>query len=294
MGESDSALNMFADCQWRNIAWNGIRLEVPFSWQPKVILASYLLFEYQEQPVFEIKWQPCRGSHTAERILASIRRQLTADDFLESWLPPNGWRNLWPEYNISGFRLTSKGKRQHGLIMHCSACNTVSLLQFYDHPHNDCHSMDRLLLSYSDHSGKAWREWTIFDIQARLPTDAILQSHEFFPGRFTLHFRLQKSAITLYRLKPAAILLKQSSLRELGATFADCGEPTELGDTTATWTKEPGRLGTLLRLRTWCWLQLRHLGHHNAVLGVKGEGKGPLDLRLLERIGTNFQTMSPE
>ena len=273
-------------------------MEVPPGWQPKVILASYLLFEYEQQPVFEIKWQQARGRHQAGRILDKIAARLGKDDRLEPWDLPDQLQQTLDAFTATGFRLTVGSRRHHGIILYCSSCGRTSLLQFYDHPLNDRATLCRLLDTFTDHPPGDRQLWSIFDICASLPVQADLQSHEFVPGRYVLRFRLHSSDIFLYRFKPAKILLQSQTMESLGASLADCGAPVHRGSDGVTWwrrSRGAARLASWLRRQpAWCWLNLRHIPEYNVIMGVRGEGRGKCDREGLESISRSFAPLRPE
>ena len=62
--------------QWHEIAWDGVVLQLPRSWQPTVIHKSYLFFEQDGQPAFAIKWEQVRGRFSAKRIFNRLQQSL--------------------------------------------------------------------------------------------------------------------------------------------------------------------------------------------------------------------------
>ncbi|MDW7771555.1 MAG: hypothetical protein SCH71_01570 [Desulfobulbaceae bacterium] len=279
---------------WQETAWDGVMLQLPRNWQPTVVHKSYLFFEQEGEPAFAIKWEQVRGRFSAHRILDRLQHSLQPS---HSVLRPWNMREEMPEtaqdFSATGFQYQHGAATCLGILLFCPRCRRATLLQHYTTDAGDRNILHHILQSFRDHHNGPERLWSMYDIRARLPAKAELQSHEFLAGRYTLSFTLEQKNIRLYRFKPAAALLNDQSLQEFGALLAgDAVCIDNQNNRIATWEFTASgfdRLAALLgRKSGWIWLQLRIIEEKNAILAVKGEGSSYIDRQLLQHITENF------
>ncbi len=276
--------------QWQDIGWNGTFLQIPASWQPTVIYPSYLFFEDEGQAIFEIKWQKIGGKFSIKKNLAQIQATLK-NGKLHTWeIPPDLQRLLTP-YTVTGFQLLQENKSSHGMLLYCPTCKRVTLMQWHFDPESEKYILEKILASFRDHPKKAEQAWSVFDIRTLLPVEAVLQSHEFLPGRYTLCFELGVTSVTLYRFKPAAILLQNKDIGEFGTALIN-KKPLEVNNGKASWHYKAKGLERFLakaRSQPACqWMRLWHNHEQNVILGVKAEGKRFTETGWLEKICDNY------
>lgn len=279
---------------WQDRGWNGLFFQLPASWQPTVIYPAYLFFAREGNPALEIKWQQIRGRFAAEKILDQIRATLTNETRLSPWDLPPDLRPLLAGYTVSGFQLQHEHNCSHGLVLFCPGCGRATLLQWYIDIVGEKETLARILESFQDHSKGQDRLWSLYDIRTRLPAEATLRSHEFLPGRYTLCFEINDTAITLYRFKPAGILLHQKNIGQFGASLLN-RPPLAEGNGWASWLYRAEGLKLLLvkarRNPPWQWMRLWHEPEHNAILGVRAEGKRPIETGWLEKICESYTSL---
>jgi len=278
--------------QWQQVAWDGVRFPVPPDWQPSVVLENYLLFEHDGEPVCEIKWQQGRSSFEPDRVLKRFRKTLGPDVTVNNWILPDTWPDHCPSFTVSGFRLHQPENQSFGILTHCPVCLRTTLLRFHDDPTGIDETVRNILASLADHCDGPEQSWSIFDVQALLPTEAKLVSHEFLPGRFTLRFKREGTIISLYRFRPAAVILKKQNLVEFGRSLNGQGQTCLEEEHQVRFADQAAGLERLRRrLRrkpVQHWFQLRHLPEHNVILGVQGEATDNLDQEMLERVCAGF------
>lgn len=279
---------------WREIAWDGISLQLPRNWQPTVIHKSYLFFEQDGQPAFAIKWERVRGRFSAERILGRLYKSLQpSESTLSPWDPQTELPELSLPYSITGFKCRQGPTNSLGILLYCPDCNRATMFQLYMSNSKSRETLHHILHSFVDHHQLPEQTWSVYDIRAQLPVQAELKSHEFLVGRYTLSFVLNTASIDLYRYKPAAALLKNQSLQEFGAPLAgDAVVLDQSDDRVTTWEYRASGLNRLPALvgrkPGWIWLQLSYIEEKNAILAVKGSGKRNMDRQLLENIAGKF------
>lgn len=278
----------------QEIAWDGVTFQLPAAWQATAIRNSYLFFEQDGQPVFEMKWEQTHGRFSPERILRKLHNALQkSDTVVSAWDIPPELQDHARKYSISGFEYHHDQLASLGLLLFCPTCKRATMFRFYRTHSQDMHILDTILQSFSDHDESLSKTWAMYDIRALLPAQAELQSHEFMAGRYTLSFEYNGSTITLYRFKPAAILLQNKNLEEFGSSLAgDAKYVDRKDDFSATWKYQASGLKRLsmplLRKPAWICLQLWHIPEKNVILGVKGSGKRDLGNEFIEYIAANF------
>ena len=282
---------------WQEIGWNGLFLTLPASWQPTVIYPDYLFFEQEGKPVLEIKWQQIHGRFSAEKILRQIKGTLKKQIRLEKWDIPQDIQLLLASYTFSGFQFQHEDNCRHGLVLFCPECRRTALLQWYIDPTAEKTTLTRILESFHDHPEGPDQLWSMYDVQAHVPVEVTLLSHEFLPGRYTLNFDFKGTAITMYRFKPAQVLLKGKNIGEFGKSLLN-RPPVSEGNGRASWLYRAQGLELLLakarRNPPWQWMRLWHEPEHNVILGVKAEGKRLTETGWLEKICENYISLKSQ
>ncbi len=281
-------------CRWREIAWNGIGLEVPDHWHPAVILESYLLFEEEYRPAFEIRWQAVRGRFSAARVLRKLARA-DADTQLLPWQPPPGWLASLAGCQVHGFRWHQSGTGGQGLLVHNPETGRSILLRFHQAAGTPEPDRARLLHSLHEQRG-AEQTWAVFDIRARLPDRIRLRGQRFLPGSFTIDFRLDHLDISLLRFRPAAELLRDRSLAAFGDQLAD-GVPLARtdGPLAATWQSDTSAghrlLRRLQRKKAYQLLSLWRIPEKNVILGLRARGNRAISSDLVQAIRDRYTAL---
>jgi hypothetical protein len=276
----------------QQIAWDGIAFRLPRAWQPTVVRKSYLFFEQDGRPAFAAKWNRVRGRFSPGRMLQRLQKSLRDSVDVQEWNPEELPALLPAGFTATGFRYRNAAESCLGVILYCTGCRRATMLQLFDADSGGSMVFHRILRSFADHPGGKDQTWSIYDIRARMPAGAELSAHEFLAGRYCLTFSLDSKTLELYRLKPAAAILKKQGLPELGASMAGKAQCVQSDDTGAVWEFRASPLRRLVSLpgRTpgWIWLQLRFIEDKNAILAVKASGRGNMDRELLARIAADF------
>jgi len=280
--------------RWQNIAWNSLFLRIPASWQPTVIYPQYLFFEMEGRPVFEIKWQSLPGRFSGQRALDQIGNTMQKGTLLDKWEVPPAIQCTLQGYVIEGFQLRHAKGTCLGMVVYCQQCERVTLLQWHIDTEDQLELLTQIAASFHDHTDTPQQTWSIYDFRALLPQAVKLVSHEFLPGRYTLRFHLDRTAITLYRFKPAKVLLAKKTIGGFGQELLN-RDPVEQTVNSAQWDHRYQGLSLLLakvrRQPAWKWMRLWHDREHNAILGVRAEGKGPVNTAVLQWICENYVSL---
>ena len=276
----------------KEVVWNGMRMLVPAGWHPAIVLDSSLVFEKDYSPVLAIKWQELKRATALEDLFPSLQKSSSGCRFLPSDLPLD-WKKALLRFAPKGFTWEHHHNRGNGALLLCQESSRVIVLQTYSHQDSTSRPILDFLHSLEDHSPQPAWDWAIFDIKARLPREAALSFHEFLPGRFTLTFAHGSDRCSLLRFKPAATLLKRHSLQDFGTQLA--GSTALLPSNAphcADWILAPGstsRIRAFFRRKPEITrLGLRHIEECNAILGVRTEGRRPMEQSLYDDIVAHF------
>jgi hypothetical protein len=287
----------------KEIAWNGIRFLAPINWEPAHIGTHYLVLQNSAGPILEVKWGRIKGnfSHAAhfKRLITHHKKRL-GKTIREVKLSADLKKAL-EAYEVSGFSWQGQILGGKGVILYCPVCRNATLIQFYG---SGSDKTDRiaadLLASFQDHRHDDHILWSVFDIQARLPAGFRLMRHRFEAGQFELRFGAKGHLVILNRWGPASILLAdkdlvqfaQSAIRNLPTP-----PPAGIGNDTALEWMIPRAAGigsrwfnrikkpSLQQIRIW------HLGDKNRILGVRTEGRRPMDPAFFENICAGFNSV---
>ena len=277
--------------RWQQIGWNGLLFQLPETWQPTVIYPDYLFFEQEGTPVFEIKWQTAGGQFSPHNTLAQLDKSLPDEVRIDNWDLPPVFQQLFPTYTVSGFQIEHEKRYNNGMIIFCPRCDRIILVQWYIDTERNSEILSTIFRSIQDHTESTKQVWSIYDINVKLPKAVTLRKHEFVPGKYTLCFEYGKTTLTLYRFKPAAVILNNTSLGTFGQDLLD-RHPKEEGEEMASWQYQARGIDLLLaklrRKPLWNWMRLWHDPKQNVILGIKAEGKRLTDTGWLETVCENF------
>ena len=262
------------------------------------------MLEEEAVPVMEIKWGPVKGvfSHrTHLKRLAALQSRRNKISVAE-WILPPPWEKALAAFKVSGFLWQSQAASGRGAILFCEDCRTASLLQFFGDSSVEREKMFlNVLKSYRDHRTDGWMRWSIFDIRATLPQSMQLERFRFEPGKFDLAFAAGKQSIHLHRWAPAAALLKAGDLRGFCATIPEFASMNPQATTnqghgalegsTAPHSSWRSKFGRFKLKPSYFWFRVWHLEEKNRILGVRAEGKGPLDNYLLNQICEKYESL---
>lgn len=279
---------------WQDIGWNGLTFQVPRTWQPTAIYPAHLFFEHEGQPVFEIKWQKVQGNFSLQSGLKQLKKTFSKNAHLRIQdLPSSLCEHLFTD-KAAGFQIEHGNALNDGMIAYCAVCKQVILAQWYFNTEENSKLLATIFSSLRDHDDSDKQLLAVYDIRAKLPSQAMLLYHELQPGKYTFRYELGSTFLTLYRFKPAAVILANQSLGEFGRGLFE-QNPTSQGEKIASWNyqaKGVGRLIALLRRKpTASWMRLWHAPEQNVILGVKAEGKKLTDTGWLEKVCNNFSSI---
>jgi hypothetical protein len=289
---------------WTEVAWNGIRFRAPADWQLAQIGACHLVLEDETAPVMEVKWAKVKGnfSHQAHlKRLTSLQKKQVRKTFKAESIPAD-WETVLTNFQVSGFSWQANTTHGRGVILFCPSCRSATLIQFFQQKSiENIRVSTQVLDSFRDHRQDGQVLWSAYDIRAIVPQTYQLKRHRFEAGKYELDFADGNQHICLHRWALASVLLAEQDLVMLARTVAGFNKPEPLagsmnGCATAEWSLAPKTdwqrwLGRFKHKASYYWLGLWHLEEKNRILGVRAEGKKPLDTEVLDRICTHYESI---
>ena len=290
--------------RWKETAWNGIRFHTPADWDIAKIGKQYLLFEDEDRPVLEIKWNTIKGTFSHKKHL----RRLTAlhgkknTHHIEQWKIPDPWAQALRKYEIAGFSWESANLNGKGTILYCPECGNATFIQFY---HKDSEIDGGLttyiLKSFRDHDSREQTKWSIYDIRALVPKEFELDRFRFEPGNFLLDFKSDGRKISLHRWSPAHVLLSKSDLSVFAASRfpALSGVPLDRtsGPDAVEWENETedkawSRWRNRIRKKpSYRWIRIWHEKKKNRILAIQAESRKPTSRPMLQNILDGYESL---
>lgn len=289
---------------WKEIGWNGIHFRVPADWQLAQIGAGHLVLEDETAPVMEVKWSRIKGnfSHQAHlKRLTSLQKKQVRNTFKVEPIPAD-WETALLNFKVSGFSWKADTNRGQGVVLFCPTCRNATLVQFFLKKSTDNFRLSAQVLdSFRDHRQDGQVLWAAYDIRAIVPAAYQLKRYRFEAGKYELDFADGSQHICLHRWALASVLLAKQDLVQLAKTVAGFNAPEPVagridGHDMAEWSSAPKSdwqrwLGRIKYTSSYYWLGLWHLENKNRILGVRAEGKKPLDTELLDRICSHYESL---
>jgi hypothetical protein len=289
---------------WTEVAWNGIRFRTPADWQLAQIGARHLVLEDETAPVMEVKWAKVKGNfshHAHLKRLTSLQKKQVRKTFKAESIPAD-WETVLTNFKVSGFSWQGNATHGQGVILFCPSCRKATLIQFFQQKSiENIRLSAQVLDSFRDHRQDGQVLWSAYDIRAIVPETYQLKRHRFEAGKYELDFADGSQHICLHRWALASVLLAEQDLVELARAVAGFNKPEPVGGSmngcaTAEWSLAPTTdwqrwLGRFKHKASYYWLGLWHMEEKNRILGVRAEGKKPLDTELLDRICTHYESI---
>ena len=289
----------------KDIAWNGIQLSVPSSWDISRVDTRYLFLENQTGPAMEIKWGPVKGrfSHHAhlKKLIAQQKHQ--PQKHLQEHPLPQTWKNALSNFVTKGFSWKSDTDNGRGAILFCPACKTAIMFQVFNYTRlMTRETFLNMLKSLQDHRDDDQTAWAVFDIQALLPKAFQLKHYLFKPGTYELQLSNKFQSLKLSRWAPASSLLSQTDLVQFTADTLQLNQEnlvttSALGHTAVEWQSNAidgwtNRFYRFKRNPAFHWARVWHVAEKNRILGLCLHSKKPFETDLTTDMCMNYMVNS--
>ncbi|EPR44132.1 hypothetical protein dsx2_1876 [Desulfovibrio sp. X2] len=286
----------------RRIAWNGASLDVPQEWDALAMGRGELRLGPPGDAEISLKWKPIAGRLSPQkhlkRVIAAFARGGEATE--EDWLRGQGDAIRTRFETVLPYAWSSGGEKGLGAVVHDQASGLAALFQART---RDAAKAGQWLASLRLPAPNEAREFTVFDISARVPPAFALQSFSFKPGHFTLRFAARRAELVLERLGPAAVLLERTDLTTLASArwpemtrkalaqrFDHPNGPGFCWDTAPV--GQAGRLlARLARTRGFSRLAVWREEGANRLLAVGLSDRRPLDADLFDALCRFYATL---
>ncbi len=201
----------------KNIAWNGISIKIPFSWEIDSLDPAHMLIGDEGQPKMEVKWSEAPKRFTIEKYLKKFISQSQRLLHIKIYeLPtPNSFSHPMQTLKFFFFSWESKTSKGNGTLIFCSFCKRLSMVRFFSNvqiSHNSLHSI--ILSSFSDHASSGQMRWEVFGLEFATPKSFELIDYSFKPGSYIIHLSYQKTTLKVFSWGPASFLISKISLSE--------------------------------------------------------------------------------
>jgi hypothetical protein len=278
----------------RHIAWNGLRIDVPFAWDARVLGQRHLVFENDFQPQLQIRWEQPARHHP--RALETGATRFAAQ--MGSIIPENRFPQALQQLKANFAKIICY-ENEAGMVTggtcQCAGCHTVLLFQLL------CD--DRTLLTEAatclstilchDNLENLWR---IQDFSLSLPITFSLQDYTFGSGLTRLSFHSEDLCLQTGRIGPADTRLNRQSLAEILLTLTGTRElemVAEEDGTSCTGNRNPSILRQIFfrlrREKPFISAKIRHDTGNNRLLAVVLSANRPIPLTATEDICRRYE-----
>lgn len=279
------------DKETRLIAWNGVQLSIPITWEARVSGLRHLVFEKDFQPQLQIRWEipvqqspdylQKRSIHFAEQMGSII---------LDKEVPPQFQQVKSIFGRVTCYR-NENGMLEGGILV-CTDHHTLVLFQIFS-------PELKLLQEVSDCLSKlscgcptdAMRFWCIQDFSLTLPDSYILKDYTFGAGLTRLSFFKPELFLQICKLGPADSRLHDQALENILITLADTADlailPGESGESfegSRTPTIPQQVLFRLRREKPFIRAKIWHDAVNNRLLAVVLSSNRPIPPATLHEI----------
>jgi hypothetical protein len=295
--------------KWREIAWNGICLEVPKTWDIANLGTKHLVLARYDEPVLEIKWEAVAKAVAIDKEFERLSRQFRRRQAIRlKRVPlPERWDSALSGFDVVGLSWEKNPSGDKGVLAFCPVCKTLSVIHFFGASVLKGHDFEpvasRILKSISDHSETGSVSYRLYDLKAEIPIGFTLMSYLFFPGAFELHFADGPQKLSLYRWSPASVLLGKTGLSGFAADFLRT-QPhfitpiDSFRHPAVQWqpacsesTCSIRRFGSFRKPKVQ-WARIWHEAAENRILAVQGKDMDLSSMAILNQICEAYETIS--
>jgi len=259
---------------FKNIAWNGISLDVPMEWSFVTLDHDHLLMGENNDPVLEITWtmKPLGGSLETQMERFSLCLEKRFGMKVSSLVTPLNPVKSHLKMTMAPFAWESASSRGKGFLIRCSQCRRISMLRFFARDKTKS-PWDAIGLSYDDMCGGKGVDWNLFGLKLSTPEGFNLITYSFRPGSFMMEFKAQGQRLIVYSWGPASFLLLRDGLEEfarkrlfLPDKIPLAGECSEGSFLVWQWSRLPWPFGFMQRHERF---KVIHNRKNNRILGFK-------------------------
>lgn len=280
----------------KNIAWNGVSLEIPMVWEIDSLDTTHMLIGEDESPRIELKWTEAPKKFTLEaylkRFISRSRKSLGIK--IRELPTPEFFSHPVKHFEFFFFSWESMSSNGKGTFVFCSHCKRLTLIRFFFNSRIKLNSLPALILnSFTDHPMAEQTQWNLFGLNFSTPRSFRLMDYSFKPGCYVIRLSHKKTRLTIFSWGPASFLLSGTSLSE----FATQRLPQIKGlaktgvcirGNYLEWSYRQGRfknahrLPFLNRYAVFILFRICHDRQNNRILGVMADSPKGFDHELIK------------
>ena len=278
----------------RLVAWNGLQLFLPKTWDARVSGNHHLVFEKNFLPLLQIRWEHSDNnpSHNIQKRAKHCAAELglvIAEDSLPEDLQP-----MQDNFDqVTCYR--DENNMIKGGICLCADCRTLVLFQLLAEDPALVQEVNVCLatLSYRKQAENLWR---IQDFTLNLPLDYTLRDYTFAAGLTRLAFFSGDLFLQTCIIGPADIRLNRQSLEEILITLTGTRQlqlVTEENYNSCTGTRTPTIsqqiIFRLRREKSFIRAEIRHDIGSNRLLAVVLSANRPIAPTTLYEVSRQYE-----
>ena len=275
------------------VAWNGIQLFLPKTWDARVAGNHHLVFEKDFKPLLQIRWEhsdhPSHDMQKRAKHCAAELGLVLAEDSLPEDLQP-----IQDNFGLVTCYRDANNMVKGG-ICHCAVCRTLILFQVLAEDPALVKEVGVCLATLSCRK-KVENLWRIQNFALNLPTSYTLKDYTFAAGLTRLAFFSSDLFLQTCALGPADIRLNRLSLKEILITLTGApqlriaaGENTSSCVGTRTPTISQQLFFRLRREKSFIRAEIRHDIGSNRLLAAVLSANRPIAPTTLYEIFQQYE-----
>jgi len=210
------------DESWQQIAWRGLQVEVPITWNPTILIGSdkegYCRFDDAEHPHLELKWLKCTPKHSISQIV---------DNYLAGLAKKNKRKEL-PFPVRRDTRIVTLDNIEHecfewiaagsaiNMAVLCEDCERLTIVRvLFPEDSPDRKIAKRVLRSFRDHTQTGQKPWAIYGLRFETGPKYKLSDYDFDAGRSLIILEDGPAKIEAVRLGLANVVLRKKTIKDV-------------------------------------------------------------------------------
>ena len=209
------------ETQYSLFAWQGIQIATPADWEPSRLTGGRnkgnLSMEDEEGHRLEMRWIPSskdwKPGDAIDSYVKILKREAGENE--DSLRVRRGIKPTMEFMDSAEQFIISGGEREAGISAGCGKCSRATILRISLRKDDRVSQiMKRIFLSLRDHTDDGWIPWSLFGFRFDLHETYQMRQSDLSVGYMHLSFSRPGRIADAVRMRPASLLLKNSSLIE--------------------------------------------------------------------------------
>lgn len=201
----------------KSIAWNGIELKIPVTWEIDSLDAGHMLIGEEGLPRMELKWTDASANQSFVKYMKKFitRSQKELGIKIIEQQTPASFSHPRTYFEFFFFNWQGQTASGYGALIFCTHCNRLTMIRFFPESTGLPGPLEQsIILSFDDHPGGDEMFWKIFGLDFPTPSHFRLAEYSFKPGVYSIFFKDGKTNLGIFSWGPAEFLLSQADLTE--------------------------------------------------------------------------------